>query len=332
MSLRIIRPGISTTLQDTGRRGYQAEGVPVSGSMDTNSMRLANILCGNEQGSVVLETTLHGAEWLVEEEQLIAFSGGGSSLFINNQAAPFNRSIRVKASSLLSLKPNRTGCRTYLAVAGGFKARTDLKSGSTYKTASLGGHEGRALNSGDLLEWHHEKSDLSEEIMGSLRLNGFDYKAANWSVNFNKPAKEKMIRVFQGPEWDWFDDSIKEKLYKFSFGISNQSDRMGYRLTGSPLTLLQKRELISTAVCSGTIQVTHEGNLVLLMADAQTTGGYPRIAMVAMVDLPICAQLRPEDRFNFIEISTGRAEDLYLEREKSLQQIQSAINLKFLSN
>jgi antagonist of KipI len=329
MSLRIIRPGISTTLQDAGRPGYQAAGVPVSGAMDIHSMKLANMLCGNDPGSVVLETTLHGAEWLVEEEQIIAFTGGGATLLINNQAAPFNRSIRVKASSLLSLKPSHTGCRSYLAVAGGFKAKVDLKSSSTYKTASFGGYLGRALKSGDLLEWDHDKKQLSMKIMDTLALRGNDFTVAGWFLDFNSTGNEKTILVFKGPEWDWSDDITKVKIFTHSFGVSNQSDRMGYRLTGSPLTLSKKGEMISTAVCMGTIQVTHEGSLVMLMADAQTTGGYPRLAMVAAVDLPKCAQLRPGDRFHFSEISIDKAEELYLEREKELRQIQLAINLKF---
>ena len=329
MSLRIIRPGISTTLQDAGRRGYQAAGVPVSGAMDTNAMRLANMLCGNDPGSVVLETTLHGAEWLVEEEQLIAFSGGGATLLINNQHAPFNHAIRVKASSLISLKPSPEGCRTYLAVAGGFKAKTDLKSCSTYKTATFGGYHGRALKTGDLLQWNPERTVLSDKIMESLVKNGHDFIVAGWYIEFNNQGKGKAIRVFKGPEWEWFDIHTREKLFTNSFGVSNQSDRMGYRLSGSALTPLQKREMISTAVCMGTIQVTHEGNLVMLMADAQTTGGYPRIGMVAAADLPNCAQLRPGDRIHFSEISIDKAEDLYLEGEKLLQQIQSAISLKF---
>ncbi len=330
MSLRIIKPGISTTLQDAGRKGYQAAGVPISGAMDTNSLRLANILCGNDQGSVVLETTLHGAEWLVEEEQLIAFSGGGTTLHINNQPAPLNHAIRVKASSLLSLKPSPDGCRTYLAVAGGFKAKTDLKSSSTYKTASFGGYEGRALKTGDLLEWNNERTVMSDKIKESLVLNGRDFTLAGWHIDFNIPGKGKTIRIFKGPEWDWFDDHTSEKLFTNSFAVSNQSDRMGYRLSGGPLMLSTKREMISTAVCSGTIQVTHEGNLVILMADAQTTGGYPRMAMVAAVDLPACAQLRPGDRVHFSEISIDKAEDLYLEREQLLRQIQLALKLKFI--
>jgi antagonist of KipI len=330
MSLRIIRPGISTTLQDAGRRGYQAAGVPVSGAMDSNSMRLANILCGNDPGAVVLETTLHGAEWLVEEEQLIAFTGGGSSLLINNQPAPFNRAIRVKASSLLSLKPSPTGCRTYLAVSGGFKAKIDLKSSSTYKTASFGGYKGRALKSGDLLEWNHHKEPISIKMINSLALRGHNFSVAGWSIDLKTTGKEKNIRIFKGPEWDYFEDQTKKTIFTNSFSISNQSDRMGYRLTGSPLILLRKRELISTAVCMGTIQVTHEGNLVILMADAQTTGGYPRIAMVAAVDLPICAQLRPGDKIQFVEISLNQAEEYFLEKEKLLRQIEKSIAIKFL--
>lgn len=328
MSLRIIKAGISSTLQDTGRRGFQAAGVPVSGAMDVDSMRLANLLCGNNPGAVVLETTLHGAEWLVEEEQLIAFSGAGATLLINNQPAPFNKSIRVRACSLLSLKPSPNGCRSYLAIAGGFKAKTDLKSSSTYKPAFFGGYNGRSLKSGDLVEWNPVKSSLSERIIDSISLKGKDFSVAGWSVDFYQSYK-KIIRVFKGPEWDWYDHLNQEKLFSDSFGISNQSDRMGYRLTGSSLNGSKKFELISTTVCMGVLQVTHDGNLVLLMADAQTTGGYPRIAVVAAVDLPDCAQLRPGDRIHFQEIPFDQASSLFLEREVKLDRIEKAISTKF---
>jgi antagonist of KipI len=310
MSLRIIKPGISTTLQDAGRPGFQAAGVPVSGAMDRDSMKLANLLCGNDPGEVVLETTLHGAEWLVEEEQLIAFSGGGSALLINNQPAPYNRAIRVKACSLISLKPIQTGCRSYLAVAGGFKSMTDLNSHSTYSPAGLGGYQGRALKAGDLLEWSSKKSMLTDAIMDTLANEGNDFTVAKWGIDFSlqNPDKEKSIRVFNGPESEWFDEHTRTKLFRESFGVSNQSNRMGYRLSGPAFILSKKRELISTAVCSGTIQVTHEGSLVLLMADAQTTGGYPRLAMVAAVDLPACAQLRPGDSIQFRKRKTVPAD------------------------
>ena len=333
MSLRIIKPGISTTLQDAGRPGFQAAGVPVSGAMDKDSMKLANLLCGNDPGEVVLETTLHGAEWLVEEEQLIALCGSGCTLLINNKPAPFHKAICVKACSLLSLKPSPDGCRSYLAVAGGFKAMADLNSRSTYSPAELGGYQGRALKAGDLLEWRSEKSMLATAIMDSLANEGNDFAVAKWGIDFDRQEAgiEKAIRVFNGPEWHWFDEHTRTKIYRESFGVSNQSNRMGYRLSGPAFILTKKRELISTAVCSGLIQVTHEGSLVLLMADAQTTGGYPRLAMVAAVDLPACAQLRPGDSIQFREISMDKAEELYLEREKLFRQIQASVAVKFLT-
>lgn len=330
MSLRIIKAGISTTLQDAGRRGFQAAGVPVSGAMDLDSMRLANILCGNDPGTVVLETTLHGAEWLAEEEQLIAFSGAGATLLINNQPAPYNKAIRVRACSLLSLKPSPVGCRSYLAVAGGFKSKMDLKSASTYKPALFGGYQGRALKAGDLLEWNPERSSVSEKIFQSLLLNGKDFTVAGWSADFNCSSDSKIVRIFRGPEWDWFNHRDQDKLFNDSFGISNQSDRMGYRLTGSPLNLSEKKEMLSTAVCKGVIQVTHDGNLVLLMADAQTTGGYPRIAVAAAADLSACAQLRPGDRVHFVEISIDDAVGLITKKETILKQVEKFISLKYV--
>lgn len=331
MSLRIIKPGMSTTLQDAGRRGFQAAGVPVSGAMDIDSMRLANLLCGNNPREAVLETTLHGAEWLMEEEQLMACTGSGSALFINNQPAPFYKAIRVKASSLISLKPTPYGCRTYLAVAGGFKAKTELNSKSTYLPAAIGGFKGRAIKSGDLIEWNRNRTELSLHIINSLDFYNTDFVAANWGVNDGnlKGIKDNHVRIMKGPEWDWFPAGESEKVFIESVSISNQSNRIGYRLNSHLFTVSPKRELISTAVSAGTIQITHEGALIMLMADAQTTGGYPRLAQVAAVDLPLCAQLRPGSSFHFREISMDSAEELYLEKEKWFRQVQASVLLKF---
>jgi antagonist of KipI len=168
--------------------------------------------------------------------------------------------------------------------------------------------------------------------MDSLAHEGNDFVVANWGIDFDQlyPFNEKAIRILNGPEWDWFDEDTRAKIYRESFGVSNQSNRMGYRLSGPEFIMLGKRELISTAVCSGIIQVTHEGSLVMLMADAQTTGGYPRLAVVAAVDQPRCAQLRPGDSIQFREISMDKAEGLYLEREKRFLQIQASVGVKFL--
>jgi antagonist of KipI len=331
MSLRIIKPGMSTTLQDTGRRGFQAAGVPVSGAMDMDSMRLANLLCGNNPGEAVLETTLHGAEWLMEEEQLIACTGSGSVLFINNQPAPFYKPIWVKASSLISLKPTPYGCRTYLAVAGGFKAKTELNSKSTYLPAAIGGFNGRAIKSGDLIEWNKKRTELSLRIIDSLHFYNRDFVTAQWGIDDRKIKgnEEKHVRIIKGPEWDWFPVGVRDSIFIESVSISNQSNRIGYRLNSHLFTVSPKRELISTAVSAGTIQVTHEGALIMLMADAQTTGGYPRLAQVAAVDLPLCAQLRPGSRFHFREISMDKAEELYLEKEKWFRQVRTSVLLKF---
>jgi antagonist of KipI len=183
------------------------------------------------------------------------------------------------------------------------------------------------------LEWSSKKSMLTDAIMDTLANEGNDFTVAKWGIDFSlqNPDKEKSIRVFNGPESEWFDEHTRTKLFRESFGVSNQSNRMGYRLSGPAFILSKKRELISTAVCSGTIQVTHEGSLVLLMADAQTTGGYPRLAMVAAVDLPACAQLRPGDSIQFREISMDKAEELYLEKEKRFRQIQASVAVKFLT-
>ena len=135
----------------------------------------------------------------------------------------------------------------------------------------------------------------------------------------------------KGPEWDWFPAAERESLFTEGVSISNQSNRIGYRINSHSFIVFPKRELISTAVGAGTIQATHEGALIILMADAQTTGGYPRLAQVASVDLPLCAQLRPGSRFHFREISIDKAEELYLEKQKWFRRIEASVLLKFQS-
>lgn len=319
MSIRVIKPGILSSIQDLGRRGFRSAGVPVSGAMDKLSLRIANLLCGNEAGAPAVEITLHGAELLLEKDQLIAVCGSGSRFMIDNEPAPVNRPIFVRAFSLLSFKPSTEGCRSYLAVAGGIHAKTDLNSSSTYSPALLGGNCGRFLQSGDTLQWNRLISEKSLQLIHRLSPAAGSFTSAKWGVSpFHFYNDDPVVlRYMRGPEWDWFGESA-QMIASETFITTEQYNRMGYRLGGDPILAVQKRELLSTAVCFGTVQVTHQGNLIILMADAQTTGGYPRIAQIARVDLPLCAQLRPGRQLRFKEISVQTAEELYLERERQI--------------
>jgi antagonist of KipI len=331
MSIRIIKPGISTTIQDSGRTGYRALGVPVSGAMDIDSFRLANILCGNEAGLPALEITLHGFECVFVEDCLAACCGDGSGVFINDELVPMGKAFIVRAGSLMSFRRSLHGCRAYLAVAGGFLAREDMGSFSTYVTASLGGHLGRPLRSGDHLYRNAEKtSRLSAAIMASIRSDGENFMTSKWGVTlFLYPeGRTSPIRIMKGPEWLLFNEKTREQLFQERFIVSGRSNRMGYRISGQLAGGTSGNEMVSTAVCPGTLQVTPDGTLVLLMADAQTTGGYPRIAQVAAIDLPRCAQLRPGQQVSFVPITIEEASEVLIRKERDIRMIREAIALK----
>ncbi|MDX2047204.1 MAG: biotin-dependent carboxyltransferase family protein [Chitinophagaceae bacterium] len=331
MSIRIIKPGLLATVQDGGRRGYQSLGVPVGGAMDEFAMHIANLLAGNAITDAVIEFTLHGAEVLFEKDMLISLSGGGATAFIDDMEIPYNKAIWVKAFTLIKFKSSSSGCRTYMAVAGGWDVPELMKSRSTYLPASIGGFSGRALQSCDVLKSKENKTTLSKNISKSLYSGDALFKAANWGLFLKHiPGyNNKTIRFFKGSEWNWFTETSHRLFLNNNFLVTGQSNRMGYRLKSEALQLINKRELLSTAVTRGTVQVTPDGNAALLMADAQTTGGYPRIAQVAAVDLSVCAQLKPGENIRFKEISIDEAEHLLLEREKELREIHHHLTLRF---
>ena len=330
MGLRILKPGLLSTIQDLGRWGYQSAGVPVSGAMDRYSMQLANMLCGNPSGSPVLECAWHGAQWLAESDLLIACCGGGSSLVINGRKVPSDRPVLVPAFSLMTLEPAPRGFYAYLAVAGGFQASKQLGSYSTYIPSRLGGIRGIALQAGELLETGADKTPLSHRMIQSLSPSPGSFSCPSWGVEAGViDFSEQDIRVIEGPEYDWYDESTLRDFRQESFSISVQSNRMGSRLEGKKIRLREQRELLSTAVARGMIQVTHDGTLLILMADAQTTGGYPRIATVVATDLHRCAQHRPGDLLRFTRISREQAEDLYLEEQSRLGQLEMGIALRY---
>jgi antagonist of KipI len=205
-----------------------------------------------------------------------------------------------------------------------------MESKSTYLTAGFGGFEGRSLQKGDVLNSESAVGKVSTEIFNQLVKQGLTYP--NWRISRESllPEKRHTIRVVLANEINWFDATSIISFLTNTYTIDRRSNRMGYHLLGKPLVRKIKKELLSTAVTPGIIQVTGSGDLVILMADCQTTGGYPRIAHIAAVDLPLCAQLKPGDVIRFSEISRDEAEELYLEREHDLSLITMAISLKYI--
>jgi KipI family sensor histidine kinase inhibitor len=304
--IEVVRSGLFTTVQDLGRRGHRGRGVVQSGAADPFALRLANLLVGNPDDAAGLELTLLGPELRFSHDSLVAL-GGADFL-----ALPRWQPVFVQAGTVLTFGHARAGCRGYLAVAGGIDVPLVLGSRSTYVRAEIGGLRGRALRDGDTLP-----------VPATPR-----HAQGRWHVDERiVPAYSTapVLRVLRGAHADQFGRA----LFDGEFKVTAHSDRMGVRVAGAPLTRNTSAELISSAVAPGTIQVPPDGNPIVLLADAQTIGGYPQIAHVIAVDQPLAAQLRPGDRVTFVEVTLAEAHELALARERVLAMVREGLAQKF---
>jgi len=324
-----MQPGMLTAVQDLGRWGHQRFGVPVSGPMDLWALRVANLLVGNSEGDAALEITLLGPSVSFDESVLIAFAGADLGAFAGELRLPVWHPVWVPAGSTLTFHGGRHGCRTYLAVAGGIAVPPLLGSRSTYARAGIGGHEGRSLRRGDALPVG-PPSALAQRVIDTLARADGGPAVAHWGAgpSLRPPYSEApMVRLLAGTHTGLLTPIGRERLFGDEFRLSSQSDRMGYRLEGPILELTRPVELLSEGVSFGTMQLPPGGSPIVLMADRQTTGGYPRVGEVASVDLPLLAQLRPGDRVRFRRCSLAEAQTIYLAREQELARARGAITL-----
>ena len=304
MSLSVVRPGMMTSLQDLGRPRKQRYGVPVGGAMDSYSLRVANILVGNPEGEAALEMSTAAPTLRFDEDALIAICGAGFAAHVGGESVPHSRPVFTRKGNVLTIGAATAGCWGYLAVAGGFDVPLVMGSRSTYARGGFGGYEGRCLQAGDVLPTR-APAPLASKLLRQLGEQSPDAKVAScrWQAGSNPPPGllpkgegetiDCTLRVIVGSEFGWLTPQSQEQLFAEEFEVTPQSDRMGYRLTGPGLRFHDSRELLSTAVCAGTIQLPPSGDPILLMADCATTGGYPKIGHVASVDLPSAAQARP---------------------------------------
>jgi KipI family sensor histidine kinase inhibitor len=296
-SITVLRPGLFTTIQDTGRWGHQDRGVPVAGPMDTISHRVANALVGNADDAAALEATLVGPELRFDQATVVAIAGADLSASIDGAPLPLNTPRSCAAGAVLRFGERRCGARVYIACDGGIAVPPVLGSRATHVISGLGGIDGRALAAGDRLP-------LGEIIRGPSQLRRGPFGSADQGG--------ARLRVMPGPQDDWFDEAAFEILQRSRFAIAPQSDRMGYRLNGTPIPRRAgpsgpagtspfgaAGDMISDAAFTGGLQVPPSGHPILLMADRQTTGGYPQIATVVTADLPLAGQLLPGDWVEF---------------------------------
>ncbi len=302
-SLEIVRPGLLTSVQDLGRHGQQALGVPVAGPMDAFSHRLANQLVGNDADAATLEVTLIGPEIVIEADTTIAIAGAVFEVACDGRAVPMDASFDVRRGQRLKFGRVVQGARAYIGIAGGVLTPSVLGSRATHLVSRMGGLNGRALMAGDRLPVR------ARTIPGPLR------KAAGLTLPTGGRAR---LRVVPGPQDAWFHADAIKTMSGVSFRISPRSNRMGYRLQGPPLPRVRDGELISEPVGMGAIQVPGAGEPILLMADRQTAGGYPKIGHVISADLPLAGQLAPGDFIEFILCSRREAVAALIARERQL--------------
>ncbi|TWE01117.1 antagonist of KipI [Neobacillus bataviensis] len=329
MTVRVLHPGLLTTIQDLGRYGFQKYGVIVSGAMDQYSFRAANLLVGNKENEGALEITLLGTSLLFEQDMLIAITGGDLFAVIDDKKAAMWRPILVRKGSILQFKSPLKGCRAYVAFAGGIAVPEVMGSKSTYLRAGIGGLKGRALQKEDIIEVN-KTNEFSQSLFHKLNDLGSDI---NWSVNYNNLInfqQTQTIRVIRGTEFDRFDQNSKRSLFNEPFKLTTQADRMGYHMKGPILSLTEEFQLLSEGVTHGTIQVPPSGNPIILMADRQTTGGYPKIGQIISADLPSMAQLQPTATIHFKEVSHEEAENELLKKERILEEIKVGFRYKIL--
>ncbi|WEG14461.1 biotin-dependent carboxyltransferase family protein [Pullulanibacillus sp. KACC 23026] len=330
--IKILSPGLLSTIQDLGRIGYQKFGVIVSGVMDQVSHRIANLLVGNDENDPSIEITLIGPSIEFQEDTLISICGGDLSATINGKHVGLWRPVYVKAGSILSFGPCQKGCRAYLVVAGSYKVPKVMESFSTYMRAGIGGFNGRALKKNDELQLG-PSSEIANQLIkkiGKIPENKW-FLETEWSVTselFTIETSKSTIRVMEGRDAQLFAQKSLEQFFSETYEVSPQSDRMGYRLKGPELQLCEAQEMISEAVSFGTIQVPADGQPIILLADRQTTGGYPKIGQVITVDLPKMGQLKPGDTIQFKQVSHQEAQRLFIERESKLQRLKMGLLLK----
>lgn len=316
-----------------GRFGFQKYGITTSGAADPFSHRLANLIAGNDETMPTMEITMIGPTVKFHKQTLISICGADLSASIDGQPVPLFRPVLIKEGKELRFSNAKKGLRAYLAVAGGFSIPKVLNSHSTSLTTKLGGFYGRPLEAGDELLFNRPGA-LSRNIISSLKpkLKG-SFTVAGWSAGsptYDKINKTYYIRVVKGRHFGLFSLESRNSFFHSPYIVTSRSDRMGCRLKGEPLYLTKEQEIISEPVNDGTIQVSSDGNPIILLAERQTTGGYPKIAQVAAVDIPFVAQAKPGDRICFVPISHREAQQLLIERETMLSEIKWGIRMKYL--
>lgn len=320
MTFEILKAGILDTVQDAGRPGHGKWGIGPGGAMDWYASRVANALVGNDADAALLEMHFPAPQILFHGDALVSITGADMLPALQGNQLPLWKPVIVKAGSVLTFGRRNNGARCYLAIRGGIAVDPWLGSRSTNVKINAGGFQGRALRKGDVIPVH--RVALPKALDG-------DFKVLPWSVNYTavyKPGDE--IFFTPGHEWNWLSQTSQRDMLTQWLMIESSSDRMAYHVSHSALTFAERHELLSSAVNAGTIQALPNGSLLILMADHQTTGGYPRIGHVATAHLPRLAQLHANEPFRLKKIALEDSEKMLLSLAGDLRNIQVACHKK----
>ena len=327
MSITILNPGMLTSVQDLGRIGYQQYGVSVSGVMDPRSASIANILVDNDEGEAVLECTMMGPHLRFDAPNIIAITGGDLMPTLDGQPMPTYRAVTVQAGQridtyraipvnagqTLRFTMLRTGCRAFVAFAGGLDIPLVMGSRSTDMKAKIGGYQGRKLQKDDVIAFRAPKTDLKN--LG-LRHTSPEFM----------PRAEYKLRIVLGPQDDAFTERGITTFLSSVYTLTPEFDRMGCRLDGELIEHVKSGDIISDGIAFGAVQVPSAGKPIIMLADRQTTGGYAKIANVISADFRILAQLKAGDKVRFEKVSIAAAQEALLAQRATLNCLRSAMN------
>ena len=307
MGIMILDGGLLTTIQDGGRRGYQRYGMGVSGAVDVHSYVYANILVGNTHNEAVLEVTLMGPVIEFTSDSVIAVTGGDLSPMLGDLPLPMYQAVRVTKGSILSFGKLKSGCRAYIAFAGGLAITPIMGSRSTYIKAGLGGYEGRQLLAGDEIAFRRPASCPPNVESRKMKPVVFDGTYT--------------VRVLFGPQDDMFTKKGIHRFLHSAYTVTSECDRMGYRLTGPKIEHKRDSNIITDGISFGSIQVPDSQEPIIMLSDRHTTGGYAKIASVINVDMPMIAQSKPGDTIRFEKTDIRTAQDEYIDFLKKCNEM-----------
>lgn len=313
MGVRVLKPGIYTTVQDIGRTGYQSQGFGVSGVMDVRSFKIANLLIDNPENEAVLEFALTGPTLEFTAETIIAITGGDFQPMINDEPAPMYTAIYMNKGDVLSFEGARTGSRGYIAFSSYLSIPVVMGSRSTNSKSGVGGFKGRRLQSDDYIAFRIKRRYLPYFLSRTLDIDEFN-------------QEEIVLRVVMGPQANYFTKEGIKTFLSQEYKVTSDFDRMGCRLEGPYIAHKDKADIISDGTAFGSIQVPAHGKPIILLADRQTTGGYTKIATIASVDIPKLVQRKIDHIVRFEEITVEQAQKLLHEEAKEFDRMRQKIH------